>query len=87
MGRNCLNCDYVSEKEIKLETSQQIENTKEVVIVEEGEGETRPKVTILCVKCKHPEAYFWTKQTRASDEAETKFYKCTKCDHTWREYR
>ncbi|PJB94591.1 transcription factor S, partial [Candidatus Pacearchaeota archaeon CG_4_9_14_0_8_um_filter_35_24] len=25
--------------------------------------------------------------TRAADESETKFYRCTKCDHTWREYR
>ncbi|PIO07920.1 transcription factor S, partial [Candidatus Pacearchaeota archaeon CG10_big_fil_rev_8_21_14_0_10_35_219] len=32
-------------------------------------------------------AYFWTMQTRAADESETKFYRCTKCDHTWREYR
>ncbi|PJB93879.1 transcription factor S, partial [Candidatus Pacearchaeota archaeon CG_4_9_14_0_8_um_filter_35_24] len=22
-----------------------------------------------------------------ADESETKFYRCTKCDHTWREYR
>ena len=38
-------------------------------------------------KCDHKEAWFWTSQTRAGDEAETKFFKCTKCRHTWREYR
>ncbi|GAI81579.1 unnamed protein product, partial [marine sediment metagenome] len=32
-------------------------------------------------------AYFWSVQTRSGDEAETKFFKCTKCEFTWREYR
>jgi DNA-directed RNA polymerase subunit M len=31
-------------------------------------------------------AYFWTQQTRGADEPETRFFKCTKCSHTWREY-
>ena len=39
-----------------------------------------------CPKCNHKKAYFWTIQTRAGDEAETKFLKCTKCKHTWRDY-
>jgi len=25
-------------------------------------------------------------QTRAADEPPTRFYRCTKCGHTWREY-
>lgn len=87
MGKNCARCDYVADSEVKLEVSQEMAPAKEIVVVTEGDGEVRPKVTILCVKCKHPEAYFWTKQTRSSDEAETKFYKCTECGHTWREYR
>ncbi|MEK6933005.1 MAG: transcription factor S, partial [Nanoarchaeota archaeon] len=28
-----------------------------------------------------------TSQTRAADEAETRFFKCTKCKHTIREYK
>lgn len=39
-----------------------------------------------CSKCHHKKAYFWTIQTRASDEPETKFFKCEKCSHTWRDY-
>ena len=39
-----------------------------------------------CPKCKNGKAYWWTEQTRASDEPETQFYRCTKCRHTWREY-
>lgn len=45
-----------------------------------------PKTKALCPKCKHTLAYFWTLQTRSADEAETKFFKCVKCEHTWREY-
>ncbi|MBS3171381.1 hypothetical protein J4449_02085 [Candidatus Woesearchaeota archaeon] len=28
----------------------------------------------------------WLVQTRAADEAATRFFKCVKCMHTWRAY-
>jgi transcription factor S len=86
-GKACSRCDYKSDEEITLETSQTIVALKEVAVVTEGENEVFPIVEIICKKCKHPQAFFWTKQTRSGDEAETKFYKCTKCKYTWREYR
>lgn len=48
--------------------------------------ETHPKVRVKCSECTNGVAYFWTQQTRAADEPETRFFKCTKCNHTWREY-
>ena len=39
-----------------------------------------------CPKCHHNEAYWVLRQTRAADEPETKIYRCTKCEHSWREY-
>ncbi len=87
IGKTCGRCGSTSEEEITLEASQKIDPKKEVIVVNDGEGEVHPIVEISCEKCKHPEAYFWTKQTRAGDEAETKFYKCVKCSHTWRVYR
>lgn len=41
---------------------------------------------VVCPKCGHEEAFFWMMQTRAADEPPTRFYKCTKCGYTWREY-
>ena len=45
-----------------------------------------PKIKIICEKCNNGVAYYWTQQTRSADEPETRFFKCTKCNHTWREY-
>lgn len=43
------------------------------------------KINEECPKCKNTEAYTWSQQMRAGDEPETIFFKCTKCQHTWRE--
>ena len=86
MSKKC-ECGYEADADVKLETSESIEGAGEVVVVNDGDGEVNPIVDKECVKCGHPECYFWTKQTRAGDEAETKFYKCVKCKHTWRDYR
>ena len=43
-------------------------------------------VPIDCEKCHNKEGVSWTFQTRSADEPETKFYRCTKCNHTWRDY-
>lgn len=45
-----------------------------------------PVTDIECPKCHNMTAYYWTRQTRAGDEGETKFHQCTKCKHKWREY-
>jgi DNA-directed RNA polymerase subunit M len=86
-GNKCPRCSYYSKEKLKVKTSEKIEDKKEIEVTKDKDSEVRPIVQEVCGKCKNPEAYFWTVQTRAGDEAETKFFKCTKCDHTWREYR
>ena len=54
--------------------------------VADGDLETLPLTEIECPKCKHKNAYFWEVQTRSADEAPTKFLKCEKCKHIWRDY-
>lgn len=67
------------ETEIKKEPeTRRIEIVKEI--------ETHPKIKTACEKCGNKEAYYWTQQTRGADEPETRFFKCTKCGYTWREY-
>ena len=83
----CVSCSYRPKKKIKIETNESIEQRERVAVIKESESETYPIVEIKCPKCKNEKAYFWTTQTRASDESETKFYKCAKCKHTWRVYR
>ena len=58
----------------------------DVEVINEGELETLPKTKVQCPKCKHDTAYYWLVQTRAGDEPETKFLRCQKCEHTWRDY-
>ncbi len=83
----CASCGFKPKKKIKIQSSEKIESKDIVTVVNEKESNTYPVVEIKCLKCKSNKAYFWTQQTRSSDESETKFYKCVKCEHTWRVYR
>jgi len=59
---------------------------KEIPIIEKEE-EIHPITNEdECPKCGNREARWWTIQTRSADEPETKFFKCTKCKKTWRDY-
>lgn len=49
-------------------------------------AETRPTIKIECEKCDNTEAVWWMLQTRSADEPTTQFYRCTKCEYTWRDY-
>lgn len=58
-----------------------------LVIDKEVKVEVLPKAKAECSNCGHTEAYYWEVQTRAGDEPATRFFKCTKCGHVWREYQ
>ena len=71
--------------------SQEIKHDKveeEMVVIENPDAlNTMPIKVMHCPKCKkNLDAQWWTVQTRSGDEAPTRFYRCTKCKHTWREY-
>ncbi|MFH1327093.1 MAG: transcription factor S [archaeon] len=87
-GKNCCpRCNYSIKGQAKIKTSEKIDERKEIYVISEKDSEIHPIVTEICKKCGNNKVYFWTVQTRSSDEAETKFFKCTKCDYTWRDYR
>lgn len=83
-GIYCSACGSKSkEKNVKIKEAQEVSNRLEIV---DKAVETLPKTKIDCPKCGNKEAYYWTAQTRSSDEAETQFYKCIKCNNQWRQY-
>ena len=84
----CPRCSYASKSSGKIRISEKInlEKKPEIAVIKK-KTDVLPIVQAKCPECKHEEAYFWTVQTRAADEAETKFFKCTKCGHTRREYK
>jgi transcription factor S len=86
-NQGCPRCGYSAKGKTKICISEKMNEKKEVAVVSEKNTEVHPTVEKPCKKCKNKYAYFWTLQTRSSDEAETKFFKCTKCGFMWREYR
>ncbi len=78
-------CGYSENVEAGGTITETIEKGKEIEVVQE-DAEMLPEMEINCPKCSNKKAHYWTAQTRAGDEPETKFMKCTKCKHTWRDY-
>jgi DNA-directed RNA polymerase subunit M len=83
----CPRCRYSSREKIKIVASEKIGEKPEIMIISNKDAQVLPVVSAKCRNCGNDKAYFWTVQTRSGDEAETKFFKCTKCENTWREYR
>lgn len=80
-------CGYKSKDTNQATIKETVLNKgKKVEVIEKSELEILPKMKAECPKCGHKEAYYWLVQTRAGDEPETKFLKCVKCEHTWRDY-
>lgn len=83
----CVRCSYSTKDKVNLKVKEKVDEKQEISVIKEKEIDTLPTVEAVCKKCKHNEAYFWTSQTRSADESETKFYRCKKCQQTWREYK
>ena len=57
-----------------------------VIGKEDQKINTLPTLKVECPKCGNNLAYVWQVQTRGGDESSTQFFRCTKCNHTFREY-
>lgn len=78
-------CGYKQDAE-KVVIKEQASEKKDVVVVEEASS-VNVVVDANCPKCGPVKAEYWEVQTRSSDEPPTRFHKCKKCNHTWREYK
>jgi DNA-directed RNA polymerase subunit M len=85
---NVCACGYSDHSKSSGVISEKVahKDTPEIAI-QDKKIETLPITEAQCPKCGHKKAYWWTKQTRSSDEPETQFFRCEACDHTWRDYR
>lgn len=77
-------CGFTKKEEAK-KIVEKMPEQEEMAIVSEDD-QTLPVTDAECDKCDNKKAYFWMLQTRAGDEPETRFFRCTECKHTWREY-
>lgn len=82
----CSKCGYASKEKFKIVSSEKIEDKTKIDVLHEKDSNVWPIETETCPTCGHNKAYFHSSQTRSSDEAETRFFRCVKCGHNWREY-
>ncbi len=85
----CPRCGFEKKAEEVVVTNVVKKRSKpSPLTIESGEEEkVLPTTTdVVCPKCGNREAYWWSIQTRSADEPMTLFFRCTKCNHTWREY-
>lgn len=81
----CSKCDYKEDGSSVI--PQDVDAVPELDVLSEEDGkEILPTIKIDCDKCGHNEAVWWMLQTRSADEPTTQFYRCVKCNHTWRDY-
>ena len=82
----CPRCNSIADIETSI---RKINNRKEAIITigeDEANVQPMPKTAAECEKCGNKEAYYWQVQTRGGDEPMTRFYRCVKCNATWREH-
>ena len=86
----CSKCQFVKEKTVNITKEKSEDANSEFLVMDESDMNQakglESTVPIDCEKCHNKEGVSWTFQTRSADEPETKFFRCTKCNHTWRDF-
>ena len=85
----CKKCGYSPAGPAKSQKISHAAEGKDMLILDkeaQEQLEVMPKIQAECSKCGNNEAWYRTQQTRKSDEPETMFLRCTKCDNRWRKY-
>ncbi len=78
--------DNEGRKEESLVVKTKVGSEASLKVMDGDEVDALPTTSIECPECKNGTAFWWMLQTRSADEATTQFYRCTKCNHTWRNY-
>jgi DNA-directed RNA polymerase subunit M len=81
----CPKCNAEKKKSTEASVVVEKQKNKETVVLEK-KIDILPRTRVECPKCGHNEAFWILRQTRASDEPETRIFTCVKCEHRWRQY-
>ena len=81
----CRKCGFEKEKTKKIIEKKEFKE-REITVLEGDEAAGLPTTKVKCEECGNKTAYWWLRQLRSADESETRFFRCTKCGRTWREY-
>ena len=79
-------CGHSDSDTSKASIKEEVKKVAEIRVVRRDDDDSLPETEAECPKCKNDRAKYWLVQTRAADEPETKFLKCTKCKTIWRDY-
>jgi DNA-directed RNA polymerase subunit M len=85
-GLKCRKCGYTKEMKKEKYISKERMHDRDVSVIESDEKLGLPTINVRCPECGNNEAYWWLRQLRSADESEVRFFRCTKCGKTWREY-
>jgi len=86
---SCRKCGYkkAAGKSEDQKVTVSLDRKETVIVKDDHRGdETLPTTKTECASCGNTQAFYWMMQTRGADEPSTRFYRCTKCGKTWREY-
>jgi DNA-directed RNA polymerase subunit M len=82
----CRKCGLKMERSSEESLVSRTMRLDRVVPVLEEEYAGMPTARAKCPECGNSTAYWWLRQLRSADESEVRFFRCTKCSKTWREY-
>lgn len=82
--RRCGKKVEMKKSESLVSKTEQKERT--MTVIEDSEAAGLPTIKYKCPECGNDTAYWWLRQLRSADESEVRFFRCTKCNFTWREY-
>ena len=82
----CRKCGYSTKLSGTMKIKESGKGKRGVVLLEKSEVPL-PVIDKTCGKCDNPKSYYWLQQTRSADEPPTQFFRCTSCNHVWREYK
>ncbi|MHA2370730.1 MAG: transcription factor S [Candidatus Hodarchaeales archaeon] len=83
---SCGSAADLTKQDLVLTSSFEHDFEKSRTVIIEEDVQSMPVMAQECPKCGNNKAHYWQLQTRRSDEGATTFYRCTNCEHTWREY-